>query len=70
MRIDITIIDNCIINKNKQFHQFDETAYAFYVIVSFGMVEKVGVYHNGYLSRIHYMRVLYHVSGDISITTR
>jgi hypothetical protein len=43
MRIDITIIDKCIINKNKQFHQFDETAYAFYVIVLFGTEEKVGV---------------------------
>ena len=27
MRIDITIIDKCIINKNKQLHQFDETAF-------------------------------------------
>ena len=43
MRIDITIIDKCIINKNKQLHQFDETAYAFYAIVLFGTVEKVGV---------------------------
>ena len=43
MRIDITIIDKCVINKNKQFHQFDETAYAFYVIVLFGTEKKVGV---------------------------
>ena len=43
MRIDITIIDKCIINKNKQFNQFDETAYAFYVIVLLGTEEKVGV---------------------------
>ena len=43
MCIDITVIDNCMINKNKQFHQFDETAYAFYVIVLFGTEEKVGV---------------------------
>ena len=43
MRIDITIIDNCLINKNKQFHEFDETAYVFYVIVMFGTMEKVGV---------------------------
>ncbi len=35
MNIDITIIDNTLINKNKQFHQFDETACAFYVIVLF-----------------------------------
>ena len=33
MSIDITIIDKYIIDKNKQFHHFDETAYAFYVIV-------------------------------------
>ena len=26
MSIDITIIDKYIIDKNKQFHQFDETA--------------------------------------------
>ena len=43
MRIDITIIDKHHINKNKQFHQFDETAYAFYVIVLFWDMEKVGV---------------------------
>ena len=43
MNIDITIIDNYPIDKNKQFHQFDETAYAFYVIVLFGTEEKVGV---------------------------
>ena len=43
MNIDITIIDKWLINKNKQFHQFDETAYAFYVIVLFGTEEKVGV---------------------------
>ena len=43
MRIDITIIDNCLIDKNKQFHQFDETAYVFYVIVRFGTFEKMGV---------------------------
>ena len=43
MRIDITGIDKRIINKNKQLHQFDETAYVFYVIVLFGTVEKVGV---------------------------
>lgn len=27
MIIDITEIDKCIINKNKKFHQFDETSY-------------------------------------------
>ena len=32
MRIDITIIDKRVIYKNKQTHQFDESAYAFYVI--------------------------------------
>ena len=32
MRIDITIIDKRIIYKNKQIHQFDKSAYAFYVI--------------------------------------
>ena len=43
MRIDISRIDMEHINKNKQSHQFDETAYAFYVIVLFGTEEKVGV---------------------------
>ena len=43
MNIDITIIDKYIIDKNKQFHHFDETAYAFYVIVLFWDMEKVGV---------------------------
>ena len=38
MRIDITIIDKCIINKNKQLHQFDETAYAFYNYFILAMV--------------------------------
>ena len=32
MRIDISRIDMEHINKNKQIHQFDESAYAFYVI--------------------------------------
>ena len=32
MHIDITAIDKYIINKNKQFHQFDETAYFAYKI--------------------------------------
>ena len=32
MRIDITIIDKSVIYKNKQIHQFDESAYAVYVI--------------------------------------
>ena len=32
MRIDITIIDKRVIYKNKQIHQFDGSAYAFYVI--------------------------------------
>ena len=43
MRIDITRIDIYHINKNEQFHQFDETAYAIYAIVLFGTEEKVGV---------------------------
>ena len=43
MSIDIARIDTDHINKNKQFHQFDETAYAFYVIVLFWDMEKVGV---------------------------
>ena len=37
------LIFKYLINKNKQFHQFDETAYAFYVIVLFWDMEKVGV---------------------------
>ena len=41
MNIDITIIDNCIINKNKQLHQFDETACALYTIVVFCTDENV-----------------------------
>ena len=43
MLIDITTIDKYVINKNKQFHQSEETAYVFYVIVLFGAAEKVGV---------------------------
>ena len=43
MNIDITIIDNYPIDKNKQFHQFDETACALYVIVLFWTMEKMGV---------------------------
>ena len=43
MRIDITVIDNRVIDKNKQFRQFDETAYAIYVIVLFEAIEKVDV---------------------------
>ena len=43
MCIDITAIDKYLINKNKQFHQIDETAYAFYVVVLFGTPEKEGV---------------------------
>ena len=43
MSIDIARIDMGHINKNKQFHQFDETAYAIYAIVLFGTEEKVGV---------------------------
>jgi len=42
MRIDITGIDKRVINKNKQFRPFDETA-SFYVIVCLGRMEKVGV---------------------------
>ena len=41
MRIDITGIDKRIINKNKQFRPFDETA-LFYVIVCLGRMEKIG----------------------------
>ena len=33
MRIDITIIDKRIIYKNKQIHQFDESAYVFYAML-------------------------------------
>ena len=43
MRIDISRIDMEHINKNKQIHQFDESAYAIYAIVLFGTGEKVGV---------------------------
>ena len=43
MHIDITIIDKCLINKNKQFHQYDETAYTFYVIALLLEIKKVGV---------------------------
>ena len=43
MPIDIAIIDKYLINKNKQFHQFDKTAYFFYVIVLFVMVQSRGV---------------------------
>ena len=68
MRIDITRIDIAHINKNKQILQFDESAYAIYAIVLFGTGEKVAYQHNGYLSRIHYLRILYHISSDISIT--
>ena len=42
MRIDITAIDNCLINKNKHFRPMDETACDFYVIVWFGILEKEG----------------------------
>ena len=45
MRIDITIIDKRIIYKNKQIHQFDESAYAFYVIA-----EKISL--NKFSSRV------------------
>ena len=41
MNIDITIIDKCIIDKNKQFHHFDETACALYTIVVFCTDENV-----------------------------
>ena len=41
MNIDITIIDKCIIDKNKQFHHFDETACALYKIVVFCNDENV-----------------------------
>ena len=43
MRIDIAIIDKYLINKNKQFHQFDETAHAYYLIVFDEVGEKVVV---------------------------
>ena len=45
MRIDITIIDKRIIYKNKQIHQFDGSAYAFYVIA-----EKISL--NKFSSRV------------------
>ena len=45
MHIDITIIDKRIIYKNKQIHQFDESAYAFYVIA-----EKISL--NKFSSRV------------------
>ena len=41
MRIDITIIDKRIIYKNKQIHQFDKSAYAFYVIAKKLSLNKV-----------------------------
>ena len=53
MHIDIATIDKYIINKNKQFHQFDETAYAFYLIAFWVTPNKKGLSSNGYLSRIH-----------------
>ena len=45
MRIDITIIDKRVIYKNKQIHQFDGSAYAFYVIA-----EKISL--NKFSSRV------------------
>ena len=45
MRIDISRIDMEHINKNKQIHQFDESAYAFYVIA-----EKISL--NKFSSRV------------------
>ena len=41
MRIDISRIDMGHINKNKQIHQFDESAYAFYVIAKKLSLNKV-----------------------------